>query len=287
MAEKKDLIHDSAPGKTDRISSPKSAFLIDLESPAGLRECKGNKKKGGNRKPAQSPPQETPPPNDGENEPPPDESQNGGGGAGDGNNGDDGGDGGGGDGGDGDDDWGTPATSKKKNKKKKEEEEQKAADEAAAAATNNNDLSWADDVGGDDAWATLGSAGKKKVWTSPTLRYGKKATLLTPRRVNQSQLVQISRMSAWTTANPRSSISILILPPPKHQEPSISADGVMTGQPAGNRVLKTLTLGQLAVKRQAGLTLTLGNPRRRNPRTTGAGVCHPARKTRRRVLLTT
>lgn len=205
MAEKKDLIHDSAPRKTDRISSPKSAFLIDLESPAGLREHKGNKKKGGNKKPAQSPPQETPPPND---EPPADEGQNGGGGAGDGNNGDDGaggggGDGGGGDGGDGDDDWGTPATSKKKNKKK-EEEEQKAADEAAAAAaTTNNDLSWADDAGGDDAWASLGSAGKKKVWTSPTLRYGKKATLLTPRRVNPSQLVQISRISAWTTANPR------------------------------------------------------------------------------------
>lgn len=183
FAQRKDLIHESAPPKYTRYASPKpSPHAIDFDSSFGIREYKGGKKK---KKSAAAPQrQASPPPNDDDKKDEgADEGANGGdapaggGESGDGN-GDGGDDGGGGD--EGGDDWGAwnTTSSKKKDKKKKKEEEEQAAKEeeerkakeeeeqkaAEAAAADNHNLSWADDPegNGDESWAGFTTAGKKK-----------------------------------------------------------------------------------------------------------------------------
>lgn len=57
------------------------------------------------------------------------------------------------------DDW-TTSSNKKKSKKEEEEEKKKKEEEAAAANSGGNNLSWADDVDGDDTWAGFTSVSK-------------------------------------------------------------------------------------------------------------------------------
>lgn len=174
LAQRRDSFHNSAPSRTEKTSPSKCALVIDLGSPAGIREHKGGKKKNAKKPVSSAPLQSSPPDDGGDGAQPPDEEQNGGAGGG---GGDDGAGGGGDDGGD---DLGMTATERKKFKKKKKEEEEerlakeeegkkireeeeerkaeeekKAAEEAAAKAKEKEEES------GDGSWASFAGFGKK------------------------------------------------------------------------------------------------------------------------------
>lgn len=151
------------------LTDPAHDVSIDWTTPIGIREHK-KKKKGG------AAARNTSGNDDGENEHAEEGGEDGGGGGDAGNEGGAAGNGNGGDGdgdgdGDGWDEWVTTGNKKKDKKKKKEEEARKAEEERLAkeeeekadAGGGGNNLSWADEMdGNDDSWAGFATVGKKK-----------------------------------------------------------------------------------------------------------------------------